>query len=164
MSEQCSPDTGIDAQERIAELQYEAGMYQSLYENLKASLAQSPNDAISAVIAEAYGMIGLQLTIPQARRLANAALEAAQTQPDQYRIETALREFFRPLDAVQWSSDDVERVYYSGFPLRALAKALAASFSASNPVTSTDRCRYCDEIVGPGHDCSSVSSNNSGGK
>ena len=41
------------------------------------------NNAVSAVMTEAYTMLGLTLTVPQARRLANAALDASpQREPE----------------------------------------------------------------------------------
>jgi hypothetical protein len=46
-----------------------------------AGSACAPNDAVSSVMAEAYGMIGLELTVPQARRLANAAINAPAQAP-----------------------------------------------------------------------------------
>jgi hypothetical protein len=129
------PAAPVD-QERLAELQNEAGMYKSLYENAIAQRSSAVTIDLDELQSELTDSLKPQgelrpLCLKAAEAIAElrsrAAPQTSSMEDVRQLAEIAIRTFCQSLGAgsVTIAADGVERIYHAGINLRALSVAVA---------------------------------------
>lgn len=142
MSQQCSPDSA----ERVAELQYEAGMYQSLYENARAEIerlrAQLDMSHISfgEVIKENDRLSAAAQTVTVTDAMCEAAINSDAPECIQgfaYPTGYVIRDVWA--DKVIWAAPVGGTAKYVAFQKQVTIERMRMMLEAALAVASTER-------------------------